>query len=204
MKVENAIKNDNYRGILFVLYQFKNITKTHLRFLFLENHNVRIFSKNGRYTDDGKRIKASFGKFFDVNYNEKHDSFRDAFYYGEILTPRIKIKSADNYLSKIVRDLRNTTPFPLVNRIKIKGKKATYELTSEGKRLFVEYLLFWLIKNYAVPTKGIEKMIELMIMEHYEVMRDSSIPLTQGESTIKLKVIRIKKNKKSSSPCECV
>ena len=166
MKSENAIKNENYLGILFILYTFKGINKTHLRFLFLENHGIEIISSNGRLTKTGKKIKETFGRFFELNFYNGFDTSRSDIFYGKILGPRINTKSGDNYLSKILRDLRFSEPFPIIKREKLSGEKATYHLTPKGEAKFLEFLLFWLLKNNHVSTEYIQIMINQIIMDN--------------------------------------
>jgi len=132
----------------------------HFRYLLIKNHDeIKIKTINGRMTKDGKKIINVFESPYVIDL-----------YFGDLLSEEIDCKSSRNYLSKIIRDLKNTNPFPLVERISPqKGKLATYVLTKEGERVTKKFLLNWLIENRNFDTAIIDGMLNHLLNILYPV-----------------------------------
>jgi len=140
---QDVLSKKHYQGILYLisLYQDKKIQFLHLRYAFVENHEIALSPRTQ------KKLEQVFGNNIDNICNE------------ELLQIKIKGKRGINNLTNFLRTLKN---LEMIETYKgPRDRFPSYRLTDLGEKTFGRWYLKWII-DWLIPDESLEELAQVI------------------------------------------
>ena len=143
LTIQDILSKKHYRAILYLisLYQEKKIQFLHLRYAFVENHEILINPRTQ------KNLEQVFGNNLNNICNE------------ELLRIKIKGKRGINNLTNFLRTLKNLEM--IATNKEPRDRFPSYRLTDLGEKTFGRWYLKWII-DWLIPDEALEELAQVI------------------------------------------